>query len=477
MERQRLDPGEGSWSIDARIEDDLVQPLKHVPGSSHRRLPAALPFAVAAILVVTSVAFGATAIQTVISAANATPIVVGEDDPTPGPTVAPSEAATEAPTVAPSNETGAQPTEPTAAATPGGLSFGVEVLAGKVKLTWSAYDGPDFAYYKVVRSTDGAASWPLGGGDTLVAAIDNRSTVTYTDACGAGTFTYRVFAVKSSDSGYAVLVATDAKTVTVSPAPVKTAAPPVSNPSDLGALSAKRNADGTYTFSWKAYTGSIDFNYYKLDGQPYPKTPGYVENGGHYWAVLGTDTTSATISVEPGTWNIVVEAVYYPNGAAAAAKTGVLKLTVTGSSTLPPTADLGPLVANDTPAGVTFSWTGFSGASFSYWKLVYEPTSSGKTPSYPDGSPYWAVLSPGATSAGPIHIPPGDYDVRVQAIGYPNGSAYVYAQTTVIHVHISSATTPPSPTPAPPSPTPTPPSPTPTPVPTDPPAASSSPTV
>jgi hypothetical protein len=38
-----------------------------------------------------------------------------------------------------------------------------------------------------------------------------------------------------------------------------------------------------------------------------------------------------------------------------------------------------------------------------------------------------------ATSAGPIPVGPGDYQVRIQAIGYPNG-AYAYAETTILHL-------------------------------------------
>jgi hypothetical protein len=91
-----------------------------------------------------------------------------------------------------------------------------------------------------------------------------------------------------------------------------------------------------------------------------------------------------------------------------------------------------------------------TGGPFSYYKLVYEPTASGKDPSYPGGSSYWAVPPVGAGSSAPITIDPGDYKVRVQAIGYPNG-AYAYAQTTVLLLTV------PAPTPAPtPTPTPTP---------------------
>jgi hypothetical protein len=95
---------------------------------------------------------------------------------------------------------------------------------------------------------------------------------------------------------------------------------------------------------------------------------------------------------------------------------------------------MGPLVATPNGSGkYDFSWTEYTGATFSYYKLVYETTASGKTPSYPDGSPYWAVPGTGDTSANSITIPSGDYQVRIQAIGYPNG-AYAYAQTTVLHL-------------------------------------------
>jgi len=101
---------------------------------------------------------------------------------------------------------------------------------------------------------------------------------------------------------------------------------------------------------------------------------------------------------------------------------------------LPPTVNLGALGVTDNGDGTyTFSWTAYTGGSFSYYKLVYEDTASGKTPSYPDGSPYWAVPGTGDTSAGPIAIPAGDYQVRIQAIGYPSG-AYVYAQSTILHL-------------------------------------------
>lgn len=329
MDHQTPDPDHGqSPSNGARIEGDLVRPLKRIAGSSRLRLPAALPFAIAGILVVSSVAFGAAFVRSIVNPSpSATPVLVGDDDPTDSPSIAPSEAPslvpTEAPPAAPSE---AAPIAPSA----GDLALTAVAAPGKVTLTWTRYSGTDFGYYKVVRSTDATAAWPLGAGDTLVAAVDNIDTLTFTDSCGAGTFTYEVFAVKSSDAGYALLASSNVKTITVSPASSATKTPaPATNPADLGALSVK-------------------------------------------------DTATA-------------------------------------------------------------------------------PLRSAGPPTRAPPSSYWAVPPVGASSSDPIAIGHGDYAVRIQAIGYPGGSAHAYAQTTVLRLTISAPAPTPTPTPtATSTPTPTP---------------------
>jgi hypothetical protein len=94
MDDQRPDHENGpSPSTGARIEEDIVRPLKRIVGSSRLRFPAALPFALAGILVVTSVAFGVAFVRNaMIASPNATPVVVGDDPeetPTPTPTPTP----------------------------------------------------------------------------------------------------------------------------------------------------------------------------------------------------------------------------------------------------------------------------------------------------------------------------------------------------------------------------------------------------
>jgi hypothetical protein len=120
---------------------------------------------------------------------------------------------------------------------------------------------------------------------------------------------------------------------------------------------------------------------------------------------------------------------------------------------VPPTQDLGALsaVPNAEHTAWTFTWTAYDGVPFSYYKLVFEPWDSGKDPSYPGGSSYWAVPGTGSTSVtltvgenngGNATFAPGHYRVRIQAIGYPSGGAYAYAQTTVLDLTVAAGPSP-----------------------------------
>ena len=379
MDHQTPDPDHGpSPSNGARIEGDLVRPLNRIAGSSRLRLPAALPFAIAGILVVSSVAFGATFVRSIVNPSpGATPVLVGDDDPTDSPSIVPSVA----PSLVPSEAPPAAPSEAASIApSAGDLALTAVAAPGKVTLTWTRYSGTDFGYYKVVRSTDATAAWPLDAGDTLVGAVDNIDTLTFTDSCGAGTFTYEVFAVRSSDAGYAVLASSNVRTITVSPASTATKTPaPVTNPADLGALSVKDNGDGTFTFSWAAYEGTTEFSYYKLSGVAYPGAPGYVETG-QYWTYVGPSCTSATYRVPSGTWNANIEAVYYPSGKGTVlARTGTVKLTV-DVKPAPPVLSLTLTVTGNNP--YYLSWTKYTGSSFQYYKILRSESTT--DPTYPE---------------------------------------------------------------------------------------------
>jgi hypothetical protein len=263
MDNQRPDSDQGAPQ--GTVENDFVRPLQPMKSVSHRRLPAALPFAIAGLLVVTSVALGAGIIrQNVTPPPDASAVVVGDDNPTDTPTPVitetPTLVITEAPVVTP---------VPTPVPN---LTLAVSLSGTQVKVEWSRYQGDNLAYYKVVRSTDGTVAWPLGDGDTLAAAISDIDQLSYVDAAPLGkTFTYEVFAVKSSADGYAVLVGSNVVAIatpepTPTPTPKPTPAPAtncgigslsysiVAPTASVGGVQPAHVVSGyTVKFSWSKY--------------------------------------------------------------------------------------------------------------------------------------------------------------------------------------------------------------------------------
>ena len=372
MDDQRPDPKDGSSPNSARVEDDIVRTLRPRKNPSRLRLPAALPFAIAGILVVSSIAFGANVMSSIVTPnPSATPVVVGDDDPTDAPTLVPTDAPTLGPTEAPIAVVTDAPTEvPTAVPTKAPTAVPTKaptkaptktnppattrtappiasmtltaVPSGKiVNLTWSKYAGEYFKYYGIVRS-ESVPQPTLELGTVPYLYFDNINTLTATDTTKAG-----------------------------------------------------------HTY--------------------------------HYRAYAFTDETFAAGNVIPNCQANTILAV-----------SNIVDVVIPAASptpvvSSPTTQDLGALAVNDTLAGVTFSWTAYTGGSFNFYKLVYETVASGKDPSYPGGSKYWAVPGTSDTSTTVTTIAPGDYNVRIQAIGTVNGSPFALAQTTVAHVHVAAA--------------------------------------
>ncbi|MEP7082909.1 MAG: hypothetical protein ABI841_08065 [Chloroflexota bacterium] len=226
-----------------------------------------------------------------VARVEATPKPV-QAEPTPKPVQAQPER-TPKPVPAPQPPT--EPTEPTAALT---LSVAPSDYPGKLMLSWSAYGGDGFHYYKLVRSHDATATWPASGDDEMIAAIGNPAETAFRDRpeCGVTVF-YRVFAVRSTDAGYQVLAPSNTvSAVTECPAPP---------PATVGIGFDAVFADGQVHLAWGACEVE-GFNAWKIVRSQTNAEPMYPENDGTVLiAVIGdpNQTSFVDTSVESGqTW-------------------------------------------------------------------------------------------------------------------------------------------------------------------------------
>jgi hypothetical protein len=177
------------------------------------------------------------------------------------------------------------------------LSANLAEYPGKVVLGWNAFTGTGFEYYKLVRTTDGDATWPASGADELIAAIGNPGETWAKDRppCGTTVF-YRVFAVRHGAYGYEVLAPSNqVSAATQCPPP-----PPATVAIDLQASVV----EGAVHLSWGA-CASEHVNTYKIVRSQTNPEPMYPENEGtQLIAAIGPGETSyVDTAVAPGqTW-------------------------------------------------------------------------------------------------------------------------------------------------------------------------------
>ena len=150
--------------------------------------------------------------------------------------------------------------EPEPKPTPEGLSLKVVIDGGHPWLDWSDCGADGFDYYKVVRSTDSTVKFPPGEDDTVVAAVgpDGKTAFYDKEAPGSRKLWYRVFCVETSEAGYKVLAASDARAIET-PAYEK---PEIPDPKPMG-FEVGVGPDGGIVLHWEACGGEL-FHYYKV---------------------------------------------------------------------------------------------------------------------------------------------------------------------------------------------------------------------
>ena len=157
--------------------------------------------------------------------------------------------------------------------------------------------------------------------------------------------------------------------------------------------------------------------------------------------------TDATAMPSPSSQSGPPTPISKPTAASTAASTAAPTATPTPAPTatqsLAPSVDLGTMVIiENLDYSLTFTWIAYTAGPFSSYELVFEPTSSGRTPSFVGGSHIWAAPGPDATTATVPWPGAGDYQVRLEAIGYPGGVSHAYAATATAHVHLSARPSP-----------------------------------
>lgn len=436
----------------AMLTEDNIRPVTRAATGFGLRIPLAAPLALGAILVASTVAFGAGLVgplhrddsaRTAVSTALPTEPFATASEPTlepsepvveASPSVVPSDPAVEPtepavePTAAPATKATPKPTPAPASAA---LGLSLANVGGKVKLTWTAYAGSGFAWYKIVRSTDAAAWWPLGSGDTLVAAISDQGVTSYLDPAPKGrTLYYQVFAVTAD---YSHLAASPLRLIAL---PAPTPAPTPAAPADMGGLNVTLNADGTYTFSWTPWTGS-PFSYYKLVHGPWGSQPSYPAYP--YWLASGDQGLSSwTGRLDPGDYAVRVQAVYNPGSVVIEAQTSTIRVTVSAPTPTAPPAPVAMSLAGSFQAdGMHLSWNAFAGPGFEYYKIVRSATNP--NPLYPenDGTALIAAISdPAEISFVDTNVASGDHwFYRVLVVNF-DGGTNVLGISNVIEVTV-----------------------------------------
>ncbi|MEK6719372.1 MAG: hypothetical protein AABZ33_01725 [Chloroflexota bacterium] len=193
-------------------------------------------------------------------------------------------------------------TKPAPTDTPDAGTLGLElaIVEGHPKVRWTECPGT-FDYYKIVRSTDSTVTWPAGDNDKVVGVVGrDGGTKFYDGDAPAGTkLWYRVFCVRSSESGYVVVAASAAKAIETPTFEPK----PTPEPYVLG-FSVTQTGEGI-VLEWEA-RGIDGFMYYKVVRSMTNPNPTYPANDGtEVIAAIGDPATTRFVdaNVQVGqTW-------------------------------------------------------------------------------------------------------------------------------------------------------------------------------
>jgi hypothetical protein len=340
--------------------------------------------------------------------------------------------------------TGDQPTtEPTPApdTEPRTIAIALHLGDGKVRIEWGDCPLDGFAAWKVLRTLDGAPSWPLGDGDRLVAASENQAlgSVLNGDLPAGKTLYYRVLGLVGRD-GHVVIGCRSRIADIHIPAAEPTPAP-TNEPDAIGSIGLTLTlTDGGKPWAdWTACTG--DWDYAKVirstnSTVTFPKGEGDALAG-----VTGKDgPTALTDGGAPAgkkLWYRVFCVRVVGDGYQVVAASPTRSITTPAAEPQPEPAPVSlDITAELTDGGVAIHWGTCSNDHFVAYKVI---RSAGSNPSYlpaTDGSVVVAVRESAAvTTFTDPNVEPGQtWHYRVQCIGWMNDHKILLGETDVVTV-------------------------------------------
>ena len=311
----------------------------------------------------------------------------------------------------------------------------------KVSVKWGGCTIPDFWAYKVVRSSDEAATWPMGKRDTLVAAIENPATLSFVDTglTAGSAYSYKVVALTRS-GGEAILACRTETGRIGLPAPKPTTAPSTGGG---GFTLAVSTVESKVVIDWTACSAP-GFDYYKVVRSKDSNVSFPGDGNDSVIAAVGPD--GDTIAYEKGLPAGIT--VYYAvfcvdktgAGYAVLAATSVKSITTPASAPkptpkpAPPVSTMGFNVQS-TADGVVLTWEACGSDGFVYYKVVRAQHGNPSYFPWTDGSEVIAVIENSGVTTFVDHPPAGGtWHYRIQAIGTWDGQKVLLGQTPALSV-------------------------------------------
>jgi hypothetical protein len=187
---------------------------------------------------------------------------------------------------------------------------------GTYTISWNAYTGPlAISSYALCYTTNENVNFGYVEHFGGVISVSKTATTWTGTFPWAATLKVKVEALYNPPTG-ATQKAGETQVAVIpytapTPTPAATPPPPVVNLGDF--LTVQDNYDGTFTFSWSAYTGPLSVAYIISGTTTASGSFGYFEDS-QFWLDSDTSDQTWTGPIAPGSWRIKVEAISTSTG-------------------------------------------------------------------------------------------------------------------------------------------------------------------